>query len=77
MRLFCEAEYEDQAQHYAAVLGSRGINLGIETVEKINSRFLRLNPELALCTDAQGLWLCANGMKSRRVQQEWPFFFII
>ena len=39
MRLFCEAEYEDQAQHYAAVLGSRGINLGIETVEKINSRF--------------------------------------
>lgn len=39
MRLFCEAEYEDQAQHYAAVLGSRDINLDIETVEKINSRF--------------------------------------
>lgn len=68
MRLFCEAEYEDQAQHYAAVLGSRDINLDIETVEKINSRFLRLNPELALCTDAQGLWLCANGMK---MQPDW------
>lgn len=47
MRLFCEAEYEDQAQHYAAVLGSRDINLDIETVEKINSRFF--TPESGTC----------------------------
>src|SRR5690606_24261656 len=45
-----------------------GVQVEIETVEKLNARFFRLNPELALCVDADGLWLCANGMK---MQPDW------
>ena len=58
LRLYIEAEWLTQAQHYSAVLLSRGVQTRIETVEKLNARFLRLNPELALCVDAEGLWLC-------------------
>ena len=68
LRLYTEAEWLTQAQHYSAVLLSRGVQTCIETVEKLNARFLRLNPELALCVDAEGLWLCANGMK---MQPDW------
>ena len=68
LRLYTEAEWLTQAQHYSAVLLSRGVQTRIETVEKLNARFLRLNPELALCVDAEGLWLCANGMK---MQPDW------
>ena len=68
MHLFTELQFQEQAQHYAAVLASRGVAVKIEIVEKLNARFLRLNPELALCVDEAGLWLCANGMK---MQPDW------
>jgi 16S rRNA (guanine1516-N2)-methyltransferase len=68
LRLYTEAEFQQQAQHYAAVLVSRGVAVSIEQIEKLNARFLRLNPDLALCVDEQGLWLCANGMK---MQPDW------
>lgn len=68
MRLYTEAEFESKAQQFSAVLSSRGVVLNIEVVEKVNARFLRLNPEMALCVDADGLWLCANGMK---MQPDW------
>ena len=68
MRLYVETQFQEQAQHYAAVLASRGVAVQIEIVEKLNARFLRLNPELALCVDGAGLWLCANGMK---MQPDW------
>lgn len=68
MHLFTEPQFQVQAQHYAAVLGSRGVEVQLELIEKLNARFLRLNPELALCVDEQGLWLCANGMK---MQPDW------
>ena len=68
MRLYVETQFQEQAQHYAAVLASRGVAVQIEIVEKLNARFLRLNPELALCVDESGLWLCANGMK---MQPDW------
>ncbi|MGE8541127.1 MAG: rRNA methyltransferase, partial [Acinetobacter sp.] len=68
MRLYTEAEFESKAQQFSAVLSSRGVQLNIEVVEKVNARFLRLNPEIALCVDADGLWLCANGMK---MQPDW------
>jgi 16S rRNA (guanine1516-N2)-methyltransferase len=68
MRLYVEAQFQEQAQHYAAVLVSRGVAVQIEMVEKLNARFLRLNPDLALCVDECGLWLCANGMK---MQPDW------
>lgn len=68
LRLYTEAEFQQQAQHYAAVLVLRGVAVSIEQIEKLNARFLRLNPDLALCVDEQGLWLCANGMK---MQPDW------
>jgi 16S rRNA (guanine1516-N2)-methyltransferase len=68
IRLYTEQNFHEKAQHYAVVLSSRGVNVFIETVEKLNARFFRLNPALALCVDAEGLWLCANGM---RMQPDW------
>lgn len=68
IRLYTEQEFQEKAQQYAVVLSSRGVLVNIELVEKLNARFLRLNPELALCVDACGLWLCANGMK---MQPDW------
>ena len=68
MRLFTEPTYLEQAQHFNAVLLHRGVETVIETTEKINARFLRFHPELALCVDEKGLHLCANGMK---MQPDW------
>lgn len=68
IRLYTESDYHEKAQHFEAVLSSRGVDTNIQMVEKLNARFLRLNPELALCVDADGLWLCANGMK---MQPDW------
>ena len=68
IRLFVEHEFASKAQQYAVVLGTRGVQVGVEVIEKLNARFLRFNPELALCVDQAGLWLCANGMK---MQPDW------
>ena len=68
IRLYTEQEFQEKAQQFAVVLSSRGVQVNIELVEKLNARFLRLNPELALCVDSCGLWLCANGMK---MQPDW------
>ena len=68
LRLFVESTFQEKAQQYSAVLFSRGVVVNIECVEKLNARFLRLNPELALCVDADGLWLSAHGMK---MQPDW------
>ncbi|WP_297428042.1 class I SAM-dependent methyltransferase [uncultured Acinetobacter sp.] len=68
LRLYTEQTCVDQAQHYAAVLGTRGVSVAIDVIEKLGPRFLRLNPELALCVDQDGLWLAANGMK---MQPDW------
>ena len=66
--LFTEQEFTEKAQQYAVVLSSRGVQVNIQIIEKLNSRFLRLNPDLALCVDANGLSLSANGMK---MQPDW------
>ena len=68
LRLYTEHTCVDQAQHYANVLGSRGVTVEVDVIEKLGPRFLRLNPELALCVDQDGLWLAANGMK---MQPDW------
>jgi len=68
IRLFTESTFIEKAQSYQAVLSLRGVNVNIEMIETLNSRFLRLNPELALCVDELGLSLCANGMK---MQPDW------
>ncbi len=65
IRLYTEAECEQKAQQFSAVLSSRGVEHQLECVEKLNARFYRLHPELALSVDTDGLWLCANGMKMR------------
>lgn len=68
IRLFVEQEFHQKAQQYSAVLSSRGVKVNLEIIEKLNARFLRFHPELALCVDESGLWLCANGMK---MQPDW------
>lgn len=68
IRLFTTSTFLEKAQSYQTVLSLRGVVVNIEVIEKLNSRFLRLNPELALCVDEQGLSLCANGMK---MQPDW------
>lgn len=68
IRLYVESACLEKAQHYAAVLLSRGVHAHIEQIEKLNARFLRLNPDIALCVDDVGLWLCAHGMK---MQPDW------
>lgn len=68
LRLFVEQDFQEKAQQYSAVLSSRGVTVKIELVEKLNARFFRLNPDLALCVDIEGLWLSANGMK---MQPDW------
>ena len=68
IRLFVEQEFQQKAQQYSAVLSSRGVKVNLEIIEKLNARFLRFHPELALCVDDSGLWLCANGMK---MQPDW------
>ena len=68
MRLFVEQDFQEKAQQFSAVLSSRGVSVNLEVVEKLNARFFRLNPELGLCVDQDGLWLCANGMK---MQPDW------
>ncbi len=64
-RLFYQATDIEKAQHYHAVLSLRGVQVELCVTEQLNARFLRLNPELGLCVDDSGLWLCANGMKMR------------
>lgn len=68
MRLYVESAYEQKAQHFAAVLFSRGVSVEIDVQETLNARFFRLHPELGLCVDKAGLWLCAQGMK---MQPDW------
>lgn len=68
MYLYTEPKFQEKAQSYQAVLSLRGVHVNIEIVEKLNARFFRLNPEMALCVDDSGLSLCANGMK---MQPDW------
>ena len=68
IRLFTETAFIQKAQSYQTVLSSRGVVVNIEIVEKLNARFLRLNPKMALCVDDAGLSLSANGMK---MQPDW------
>ncbi|RZG75341.1 class I SAM-dependent methyltransferase [Acinetobacter sp. WCHAc060025] len=68
IRLFTETAFIQKAQSYQTVLSLRGVVVNIEIVEKLNARFLRLNPEMALCVDDAGLSLSANGMK---MQPDW------
>ena len=68
MQIFFEANFHEKAQHYQAVLTTRGVDVELHPAEKLNARFLRFNPELALCVDEHGLWLSANGMK---MQPDW------
>lgn len=68
IRLFTEDTYLEKAQSYQAVLSSRGVDVKLDVIDKLNARFLRLNPDLGLCVDQDGLWLSANGMK---MQPDW------
>lgn len=70
MRMICwyQAEYEQSFQQLQARFAELDVKLEGHVVEKINSRFLRLNPDMALVLDEDGLSLSANGMK---MQPDW------
>jgi len=70
MRMICwyQAEYEHSFQQLQARFAELDVKLEGHVVEKINSRFLRLNPDMALVLDEEGLSLSANGMK---MQPDW------
>ncbi|MDH2020600.1 class I SAM-dependent methyltransferase [Acinetobacter ursingii] len=68
MQLFSTASYLNAAHHYQQVLSQRGVEIDVCEVEQLNARFFRQHPDLALCVDEHGLWLCANGMK---MQPDW------
>ncbi len=70
MRMICwyQAEYEQSFQQLQAHFAELDVKLEGHVVEKINSRFLRLNPDMALVLDEDGLSLSANGMK---IQPDW------
>lgn len=70
MRMICwyQAEYEQSFQQLQARFAELDVKLEGHVVEKINSRFLRLNPDMALVLDEDGLSLSASGMK---MQPDW------
>ena len=70
MQMICwyQTEYAEQFQQLQTRLASLDVELKGQIVEKVNARFLRLNPEMALVLDADGLSLAANGMK---MQPDW------
>lgn len=70
MRMICwyQAEYEQSFQQLQARFAELDVKLEGHVAEKINSRFLRLNPDMALVLDEDGLSLSANGMK---MQPDW------
>jgi 16S rRNA (guanine1516-N2)-methyltransferase len=70
MQMICwyQTEYAEQFQQLQTRLASLDVELKGQIVEKVNARFLRLNPEMALVLDEDGLSLAANGMK---MQPDW------
>jgi 16S rRNA (guanine1516-N2)-methyltransferase len=70
MQMICwyQAEYAEQFQQLQTRLAGLNVELKAQIVEKVNARFLRLNPEMALVLDEDGLSLAANGMK---MQSDW------
>lgn len=70
MQFVCwfEQAYEQKASEIVGRLQSRGVNVDLQLAEKINAKFLRLHPELALVIDRDGLSIAAQGMK---MQPDW------
>lgn len=46
MHIYFEEDFQEQAQHYQAVLCSRGVTVDLQPIERLNARFLRFNPEM-------------------------------
>ena len=68
MKLWYETPYTKQAQQLSERLAERGVQIDLQCTDKINAKFLRLHPELALVVDDLGLSLTAQGM---RMQPDW------
>ncbi len=62
------SEYEAQVIALQSRLAQLGVSIEPIVVEKLNAKFLRLNPEMALVFDEDGLSLAAEGMK---MQPNW------
>ena len=61
-------EYASQFQQLQTRMAALDVQLHGQSVDTVNARFLRLNPDMALLLDADGLSLAANGMK---MQPDW------
>ncbi len=68
MKLWYETPYTKQAQQLSERLAERGVQIDLQCTDKINAKFLRLHPELALIVDGAGVSLTAQGMK---MQPDW------
>lgn len=68
MNIWYLSDYEAQVNEVVQRLKKRGVNTTPQVADKINAKFLRLNPTLALVFDQDGLSICANGMK---IQPDW------
>ena len=68
LKVWLQAGLEQQAAPWLQQLLQRGLDCQPEIVAQVNARHLRLNPEMALVFDADGLSLTANGMK---IQPDW------
>ena len=68
MQCWYQAEFETEFQQLQLRFAELNIQLNGQAIEKANARFLRLNPEIALILDEDGLSLAANGMK---MQPDW------
>lgn len=39
MHIYFEVDFQEQAQHYQAMLYSRGVTVDLQPIEKLNARF--------------------------------------
>lgn len=68
LNVWLAAGFEQQAQPWLAQLAEADVQCTIQHADQINARHLRLNPDMALIYDQDGLSLAVNGMK---IQPDW------
>ncbi len=68
MRAWLQADLEQAFEPWLRQLQQAGVQLDVQVVVQINARHLRLNPDMAIIYDQDGLSLAANGMK---IQPDW------
>ena len=68
--IYYTTEHVENAQYWQSRLADLMVQSQLIEAEKINNKFLKLHPDLALMVDEDGLWLTANGMKMQPAWQD-------